>query len=150
VGMLSYTILLLCWIVGSGGRYWGASLFPRLLQWSLPVGWLAEIVRVFIGSTICSSSIWAWAGTWSAIHRRKFITTHHQLYIWNHNKYFYFIAYIPEWLGCSSPTWGSSPPSCGTCSVPLQSLFLFLSPWKPKNTFIFQCNHSWIDYTSTL
>ena len=128
LGMLSHTILLVRRIIGHGGHWRGASLFPRSLQWYLPVGWLVETVRVFIGSAICSSSIWAWAGTCSAIHRRKFITTRHQLYIWNHNKYFYFIEYIPEsWLGCSPPTWGNSPPSCGTYSVPLQSFLLLPS-----------------------
>ena len=147
VGMLSHTMLLVRQIVGHGGcwikispaktifvyRYKCVfiieirfSLFPISLQWCLPNGWLGGTTRVFIGYTICSSSIWSWAGTCSAIHRRKFITTHHQLYIWNHNKYFYFIAYIPKWLGCSPPTWGNSPPSCGTFSVPLQSFILLL------------------------
>ena len=124
VGMLSHTMLLARQIVGHGGHWRGAWLFSISLQLSLPIGWLAETFTVFIGS-----SIWAWAGTCSAIHRRKFITTCHQLYIWNHNKYFYFIAYIHEsWLGFSPLTWAISPPSSGTFSIPLQSLLLLLSP----------------------
>ena len=112
--------------------YWDMYfIFTISIQWYLHVGWLGEMTGVFIGSVIGSSSIWAWEGTYSAIHKRKIITTCHQLYIWHHIKYFYFIAYIPHWIDYSPPTWGSSPRSCGTCLAPLQSFFLF-SRWEKQ------------------